>query len=500
MNTRLATSLIALSTAFATPVIADVTAADVWSNQQAYYAAMGVSLNGTLSGNQLTNPEINAILPMDMGSFQIVSDNVTMMENGDGTVSITYPSPMAITFAGGIADEGAFTADITMTHGGYAVLASGDPDAITYDIDVQDLQIEIGDITLYGYDAPEMSIDGFINLASWVGSAEVTQGDIITRSSNFEMGVTEVDVTFNIDNVESSSKQTTQPLSTVGSVSLPAGGLDILNLSEALRNGLSFVMQTQGGAAVSVSETFLNGELLNRQSTSTGPQIFDLSIDENGLVATAEASDFNMVMNDPLIFPADLEFGIAQVTIGYDLPLNASEDTQDFRIATGMTGITMNETIWSLFDPAGQLPRDPADISFDVTGVGTNGMDLLDINAWIQMMDAPPIEIDEVTIENLRIAAVGAEATATGSMTFDWTDFQTIPGIARPEGQVTVNLNGAIALMDTLAAMGLIPEEDLMMPRMMLGMFATPVGDDQLESVLEVNSEGHVLANGQRLQ
>ena len=85
-------------------------------------------------------------------------------------------------------------------------------------------------------------------------------------------------------------------------------------------------------------------------------------------------------------------------------------------------------------------------------------------------------------------------------MTFDWTDFTTIPGIARPEGKVTVNLNGANALMDNLVAMGLIPEGDLMMPRMMMGMFATPVGDDMLETVLEVNDQGHVLANGQRLQ
>jgi hypothetical protein len=35
---------------------------------------------------------------------------------------------------------------------------------------------------------------------------------------------------------------------------------------------------------------------------------------------------------------------------------------------------------------------------------------------------------------------------------------------------------------------------------MMMGMFATPVGDDMLETVLEVNDQGHVLANGQRLQ
>jgi hypothetical protein len=139
-------------------------------------------------------------------------------------------------------------------------------------------------------------------------------------------------------------------------------------------------------------------------------------------------------------------------------------------------------------------------VSDDITGNGTNGTDLLDIIAMAQKFGPPKIEVDDVTIENLRIAAAGAEATATGAMTFDWTDFTTIPGIARPEGKVTVNLNGANALMDNLVAMGLIPEGDLMMPRMMMGMFATPVGDDMLETVLEVNDQGHVLANGQRLQ
>ncbi|WP_375281139.1 DUF2125 domain-containing protein [Pseudooctadecabacter sp.] len=181
-------------------------------------------------------------------------------------------------------------------------------------------------------------------------------------------------------------------------------------------------------------------------------------------------------------------------------PLNASDEAQDFRAATSLTGITMADTIWNLFDPAGQLPRDPADITFDLTGLGTNGVDLLDFATLSQMAGPPPVQVDEVTIENLRIAAVGAEATAAGAMTFDWTDFQTIPGMPRPEGAVTINLNGANALMDTLVEMGFVPAEDLMMPRMMMGMFATPVGDDMLESVIEVNDQGHVLANGQRLQ
>jgi len=218
------------------------------------------------------------------------------------------------------------------------------------------------------------------------------------------------------------------------------------------------------------------------------------------MVLNAQATDFDVTFNDRNLFPGDVEFAMDDLSMNYDVPVNASDEPQDFRVATSLKGLTLGDTIWSMIDPAGMLPRDPAEISFDVTGNGSNGTDLLDFAAMAQMFGPPAIEVDDITIENLRIAAVGAEATATGAMTFDWTDFQTIPGIARPEGKVTVNLNGANALMDTLVSMGLIPEQELMMPRMMMGMFATPVGDDMLETVLEVNSEGHVLANGQRLQ
>jgi len=48
--------------------------------------------------------------------------------------------------------------------------------------------------------------------------------------------------------------------------------------------------------------------------------------------------------------------------------------------------------------------------------------------------------------------------------------------------------------------MGLIPEEQVMGARMMMGMFANAVGDDQLVSRLEINDQNHVIVNGQRIQ
>ena len=40
----------------------------------------------------------------------------------------------------------------------------------------------------------------------------------------------------------------------------------------------------------------------------------------------------------------------------------------------------------------------------------------------------------------------------------------------------------------------------LRLGRMMMGMFARSVGDDELSSKIEINDQGHVIANGQRIQ
>lgn len=499
MYSRLATSFIAISAGLATPVFADVTAADVWSNQQALFSSMGGTLSGDLADGSV-DPELNFIFPEGAASFQVKATGITMAENGDGSVTVTYPSPMTIVISGGAAGEGSFTTQMTMTHTGYTSIATGEPGDIAYDTNATGLRIEFDSLNIEGDGASEMSITGFLDMTSWTSASRVTEGNLIEYSSQSTTGESNADFSVKAENIVSTSTQSTLPLTTAITASFPVGGSNLMNLSGALRDGLSIMAESTGSGSASTSETLLDGELMNRQNTTTGPQTASFAFTEDGLVADGEASGFALSMYDPLIFPADLEFAIEAITANYDVPLNASEDMQDFRIATSLQGITMGETIWGLFDPAGQLPRDPAEISFDVTGSGTSGMDLLDFAAMAEMFGPPPIQVDDVNIENLKISAAGAEATAVGAFTFDWTDFQTIPGMPRPQGALTVNLNGANALMDNLTAMGLIAEQDLMMPRMMMGMFATPVGDDMLESVIEVNDQGHVLANGQRLQ
>ena len=500
MQSRLLTSLLALSTALSAPAFADVTAADVWANQQAFLGAIGINASGTLTADTLTNPLFNIVLPMGVATLQIRTDSITFEENSDGSVTISYPSPMALTFAGGVQGEGSTTGTINVTHDGYTITATGTPGDVTYAADARNLRMEIGDFTTDAADAPDMTVEGFLALDFWTGQSRVTEGNMITHTSTSEVGTSTADFTIAGEGLTSQSIQTTLPIRSVVNATLPLGGSDLMNLSSALRDGLNVSIDSSGEGSSSETVTLLEGEVFNSQTTSTGPQVANLSISEEGVAVLGEATDFAMVMNDQLLFLGDLEFGISSISANFDIPVNASDEEQDFQLAVGLNGIAMGDAIWNLFDPAGQLSRDPAEVSFDVTGTGTSSIDLLDFAAISQLMGPPPIEVDQVTIESLRIALAGAEATATGAMTFDWTDFQTIPGFARPEGQVVINLNGANQLMDALANMGLFTIDDLMMPRMMLGMFATPVGDDMLTSTVEVNEQGHVLANGQRLQ
>ena len=64
-----------------------------------------------------------------------------------------------------------------------------------------------------------------------------------------------------------------------------------------------------------------------------------------------------------------------------------------------------------------------------------------------------------------------------------------------------LSLTGANGLLDKLIEMGFVSSQDAMGARMMMGMLAVPgEGPDSLKSKIEINEQGQILANGQRLK
>jgi hypothetical protein len=103
--------------------------------------------------------------------------------------------------------------------------------------------------------------------------------------------------------------------------------------------------------------------------------------------------------------------------------------------------------------------------------------------------------------KEVNVAIAGAELNGTGAFTFDNADLVTWGGMPAPEGTVDISLDGANGLMDKLVAMGLLPQDQVMGARMMMGMFARPgAGPDSLVSQIEVRRDGSVFANGMQIK
>jgi len=181
------------------------------------------------------------------------------------------------------------------------------------------------------------------------------------------------------------------------------------------------------------------------------------------------------------------------------MPVSADDEAQDFSLGVLLGDFTMSDFIWGIFDPSGQLPRDPATVALDVSGLVTLFANVMD-PAAMESSDVPG-EVNAVTVHELVVSAAGVELTGQGDFEFDNSDLTSFDGIPKPVGAIDLALVGANGLMDKLVAMGLLPEEQAMGARMMMGMFAVPGdGEDSLKSKIEFTEEGYVLANGQRLK
>jgi hypothetical protein len=149
------------------------------------------------------------------------------------------------------------------------------------------------------------------------------------------------------------------------------------------------------------------------------------------------------------------------------------------------------------------LSRDPATIALNLTGKAKVLFDFMnpDQAAALESSGAAPGELNALTLKNLVVDAVGARLTGTGDFTFDNSDLASFDGMPRPTGAVDLKLVGGNGLLDKLVEMGMLPQEQAMGARMMMGLFAVASAEpDTLNSKLEINDEGHILANGQRIQ
>jgi Uncharacterized protein conserved in bacteria (DUF2125) len=253
-----------------------------------------------------------------------------------------------------------------------------------------------------------------------------------------------------------------------------------------------------GADATVVKGTFDDG---------TGPTTIDASLANSagsyGFLATEFQTNFatgagTIVVTSPSA-PFPVNIGFSEIAGDIVFPTVKADAPSPFTFLIRMVDFTLPEEVWAMSDPTGQLPRDPATLVIDTTGMVRLLTEFADEPAPGET--TPPPEFSAVTINEIRLNIAGADLTGNGDLTLDNTDMTTFSGMPAPTGILNFTLTGGNGLLDKLAAMGVVPEDQLMGVRMMMGMFATMAtdGSDTMTSVVEFKDKG-LFVNGQQLQ
>ncbi len=488
---------------------ADLTPADVWGDWQQYMEGMGYTVTATQSeaGDTLTVSDISfgMQIPDNQGDMQMQIGTMQFQQLGDGTVAVILPDsmPMSMNMAPPAGQGAPVQMSMTLTQSGQSMIASGSPDQIisTYAADTMGIVLNqiVVEGTTMGDEAMQMNLlaSNVSNVTTMTGQGETRGYDQRGTASSvtYEMVVAPPDepATVNMQ-----GEMQTLAYETTGTV--PNTLTNAADMSAMIAAGFDVKGSfTYGGGQTAIAvDDPQSGEMAFNTSSDGGT--LGVEMGEAGLVYLVEQTNTKLTAKvSELPFPVDLS--MAKSAFNLMMPVTPSDDPQDFAFGLTMGDFEMSDMIWGIFDPTSQLPRDPATIALDLTGTAKMFIDFLNPESAAMMATQTPGELETLKMNNLVVDLAGARLDGNGDFTFDNTDTTTFPGMPKPVGEVNLSLVGGNGLMDKLVAMGLLPQDQAMGARMMMGLFAVP-GDapDSLSSKIEFNEEGQILANGQRIQ
>ncbi len=494
LGTTALASILTAGSAFA-----DITANDVWGDWREYMESFGydVSATETRSGDTLTVEGLSMTIPIpeENSELSVTMGELNFTEASDGTVNITYPTVLPLNFVGSEGGAEMVNGTVNMGHKGLTVVASGDPSDISYNYSASEMTLELADFNVEGEKVDFVTFSA--TMSNITGHAATKMGALRSLEEAFHFGSLSYD--FSFDDPESddnlAANGTYSDLNMKLSASIPdietEDPLEMFNAGLAFNGSISF--GSSQGSMSGVSE----GSPLNVQSSySQGG--FDISMDKNIFNLSGGGEDGQVTMTLPDL-PLPISYSIGSVELDFQIPLAKSDTQQDFTALVHFGDLSVDDFLWNLFDPGQILPRDPASATFDLSGKLRLLTDLMD--PAIQDSDDFPGELHAMSLNSILLQFAGAKLTGTGDFTFDNSDLTSFDGMPKPTGAIDLNLKGGNGLLDKLVQMGLIPEDQAMGARMMMGLFAVPgAGEDELNSKIEVNDQGHVLANGQRIQ
>lgn len=503
--TKLSGTTALLTLMAATGAHADVSGQDIWGVWKTYMQTFGYTVTGSeaTSGDTLTISDLKMSmdLPDNGGDIQFSMGEMSFTNLGDGSVKIDVPTHMPIhaNTTPKFGKPSKFTLDYSQT--GLSMIASGDPSKITYTYSADTLGVALTGL-MVGDEPIKLEKAEFV-INDMSGNSVMTLGNTRAIVQKFAAGVTTYAVHVPDPKGDGDFKLngTIASLGFDGDVAYPIGDYNMQDLSAMLKAGFTmdgnfFYKDHKSNFEFSDKGRPVSGQSVTKEAT------LNVVMNEQQLKYSGAGKGTQMNMSGgPIPFPISFEF--ANTGFNLAIPVGASEEEQDFEFGLTLGDFTMSDLIWGIFDPAAKLPRDPATVAIDLSGKAKMLVDIFDPEQMksIETGNVKFGELNAVTLKSLLVSAVGAKITGDGAFTFDNTDMETFDGMPKPTGAVNLQIAGANGLLDILVEMGILPSDKAMGARMMMGLFAVAGdGEDTLTSKIEINGQGHVLANGQRLK
>ena len=503
LRTQLSASALMSALFCASAASADVTAEQVWQDWKDYYAQMGqtVSVGSEgMEGDTLVVRDVKFASETADAKTEGTISEVRLQEMGDGTVEITLPPEIPVVVHATPADGKASDVTMKLTNSDLKIVASGTPESTDYDYTAPELGMTMDEAKVEGSEAPvKMQFTAKGNKGKYHSEKGVTRmlsSDLASEAVSFAITGADPESggTFNMTGLINAVVGT-------GAMTLPAEAkMDDMNA--AMQAGMSIVGDfSYADGTYKIDGTGPDGDFTAESSGGAGK--LNIAMSRDGLSYGGEAADSKVTITSPSV-PFPIEAAVAQTVFNLVMPVSKSDTAQPAKLVMKIVDFKISDGLWNMFDPGSQLPRDPATLVVDLSGAIRPLIDLFDPKAAEALTGdvadpaaapATPFEVSEAKINQLQLKAVGAELTGTGTVTFDNSAMPP-----KPLGAVDLNLTGANALMDKLVAMGLVPADQVMGFRMMLGMFAVPTGEDALASKIEFKEDGGIYANGQRIQ
>ena len=489
----------AISLVLASPALADLTAEQVLADQLKQMETYGLKAEVTgqsRSGDTLLVEGLSADVEAPEGAMNVRIGGAMFRELGDGTVEISYPDTVPVSISGTAPEGEKFEMVFSVVQSGTRTVASGIPEEMRYDFVSESISI-----TDMRFLAPEEAVNADFSfdftMSGLQGVMELIGGGTV-RDYNAEFDVASLTGSMSGKPEDESGGSFRLEFQAADLATEYDGTMAPQDIMASFADAIQAGNKTKGSAshgAVTYTMAAEGPDGSFETATAVASGSLDFAMNENGLSYGGNAQDVTTTIGGSTIPLPPLTFRVAETGGRLAVPLVPSEDEQGFALSLNLAGLEIDDMLWGMIDPVGQIPRDPANLIVDLGGQVVMAEDVFAPD-FAEEMSGPPGQINSLNINRLLFNLAGAELTGDGNFSFN-----NEGPMPRPAGSVNLMLTGANGLMDTLVGMGLLPEEQAMGFRMMMGMFAVPGdGPDSLKTTIEFQENGAILANGQRIQ